>query len=147
MTLLIKDHKPWDLIPKSRSVMGGNEGGNTGISEFLSLVLEPVAREQNGSMEINATNGLLADILDLNNELEEEAAESPTENFSIREEEFSIHKEEWSPSVEEISSREEECQEKDVVEDASMEGFITTSEPKDHTARGGSRPDTTPGSP
>ena len=75
MTLLIKDHKPWDLIPKTRSVMGGNEGGNSGISEFLSLILEPVAREQSGSMEINATNGLLADIFDLNKELEEETAE------------------------------------------------------------------------
>ena len=76
MTLLVKDHKPWDLIPKTRSVMGGNEGGNSGISEFLSLVLEPVAREQDGSMEINATNGLLADIFDLNEELEKEAAET-----------------------------------------------------------------------
>ena len=52
--------------------MGGNEGGNCGISEFLSLVLEPVAREQGNNMEINATNGLLADIVDLNDELDEE---------------------------------------------------------------------------
>ena len=72
MTLLVKDHKSWSLIPKTRSVMGGNEGGNSGISEFLSLVLEPVAREQDNSMEINATNGLLADIFDLNAELENE---------------------------------------------------------------------------
>ena len=42
--------------------MGGNEGGNQGISEFISLVLEPVAREQEGNMEINATNGPLADV-------------------------------------------------------------------------------------
>ena len=48
MTILVKDHKTWDLIPKTRPVMGGNEGGNQGISEFLSLVLEPVAREQEG---------------------------------------------------------------------------------------------------
>ena len=66
MTLLIKDHKSWSVVPKTRSVMGGNEGGNSGISEFISLVLEPVAREQAGNMEINATNGLLADIEDLN---------------------------------------------------------------------------------
>ena len=45
MTLLVKDHKSWDVIPKTRSVMGGNDGGNAGISEFLSIVLEPVARE------------------------------------------------------------------------------------------------------
>ena len=133
MTLLVKDHKSWDLIPKTRSVMGGNEGGNKGISEFLSLVLEPVAREQNGSMEINATNGLLADIFDLNEELEEETAENPnTEETSNTQParrggvldhqvESSIHVEdetvnpttveECSPSNEVPSIHEEECQE------------------------------------
>jgi hypothetical protein len=48
MTLLIKDHKTWSVnsgeSPPSRSVMGGNIGGNTAISEFVSLVLEPVAK-------------------------------------------------------------------------------------------------------
>ena len=78
MTLLVKDHKSWDVIPKTRSVMGGNDGGNVGISEFLSIVLEPVAREQVGNMEINATNGLLADIMDLNKELDEEVLETAT---------------------------------------------------------------------
>ena len=76
MTLLIKDYKTWSVVPKTRSVMGGNEGGNCGISEFLSLVLEPVAREQGNNMEINATNGLLADIVDLNDELDEERGRS-----------------------------------------------------------------------
>ena len=78
MTLLVKDHKVWSVIPKTRSVMGGNVGGNSGISEFLSLVLEPVAREQKDNMEINATNGLLADIYDLNKELEKETVEVST---------------------------------------------------------------------
>ena len=128
MTLLMKDHKPWEIIPKSRSVMGGNEGGNTGISEFLSMVLEPVAGEQSESMEINATNGLLADIFDLNKALEKETAENPTnEEFSIREEELSTLVEQWSSSNEEISSHEEEC------DMTSKEGTSTT----DHTARGG----------
>ena len=72
---MVKDHKTWSVIPKVRPVMGGNEGDNLGISEFLSLVLEPVAKEQDNSMEINATNGLLADIFDLNAELEKEARE------------------------------------------------------------------------
>ena len=106
MTLLIKDHKQWDLIPKTRSVMGGNVGGNTGISEFLSLVLEPVAREQDGSMEINATNGLLADICDLNDELEKEVnveSSNLEENQTILEEE--VHN-----TNEEVSIREEDCQ-------------------------------------
>ena len=35
--------------------MGGNVGGNAGMSEFISLVLEPVADEMKNSMEINAT--------------------------------------------------------------------------------------------
>ena len=81
MTLLVKDHKTWSVVPKTRSVMGSNEGGNCGISEFLSLVLEPVAREQDNNMEINATNGLLADIFDLNSEMENE-----TNDVSIPEE-------------------------------------------------------------
>ena len=91
MTLLVKDHKIWDVIPKTRALMGGNDGGNVGISEFLSLVLEPVAREQVGNMEINATNGLLADIMDLNKELEDETLEVsiPEEDWSVPQEVFS----------------------------------------------------------
>ena len=46
MTLLIKDHKSWPIVPPTRSVMGENEGGNSGISEFVSMVLDPVVREQ-----------------------------------------------------------------------------------------------------
>ena len=90
MTLLIKDHKTWSIIPKIRSLMGGNDGGNSGISEFLSLVLEPLAREQSGNMEINATNGLLADIVDLNAELD---VEKRTQGFSIPEEESTVPRE------------------------------------------------------
>ena len=73
MTLLVKDHKTWSVTPPTRSVIGGNEGGNAGISEFISLV---VAREQSGNMEINATNGLLADITDYNEELRREKEET-----------------------------------------------------------------------
>ena len=107
MTILVKDHKTWDLIPKTRPVMGGNEGGNQGISEFLSLVLEPVAREQEGHMEINATNGLLADIKDLNDELELEdlKTSSPEEYISTQEEEFSTLLEEGISSHQEDEMR------------------------------------------
>ena len=59
LNLVGEGHKTWSVIPPTRSVMVGNEGGNAGISEFIYLV---VAREQSGNMEINATNGLLADI-------------------------------------------------------------------------------------
>ena len=60
LTLMIKDHKTWSVdedLP-SRPVMGGNVGGNAGISEFVSLVLEPVADEMKGKVEINSTGGL-----------------------------------------------------------------------------------------
>ena len=68
LTLMIKDHKSWSVdedLP-SRPVMGGNVGENAGISEFLSLVLEPVADEMKGKVEINSTGGLLNDIETLN---------------------------------------------------------------------------------
>ena len=72
LTLMIKDHKIWSLEtedPPSRPVMGGNAGGNVGISEFVSLALEPVADEMEGKVEINATSGLLNDIEELNEEI------------------------------------------------------------------------------
>ena len=81
MTLLIKEHKSWSVVPPTRSVMGGNEGGNSGISEFVSMVLEPVAREQENNMEINATSGLLADINDLNIQLR--AEKSRIEEYNL----------------------------------------------------------------
>ena len=85
MTLLIKDHKTWSILsgepPQTRSVMGGNVGGNTGISEFLSLVMEPVAREQEGNMEINATSGLLNDITTLNKDLRQEEGKRVSEEI------------------------------------------------------------------
>ena len=61
--------------------MRGNEGGNSGISEFVSMVLEPVAREQDDNMEINATSGLLADITDLNKQLRAEKSSQEEENL------------------------------------------------------------------
>ena len=81
MTLLIKDHKTWSVVPPTRSVMGGYEGGNSEISEFVSMVLEPVAREQENNMEINATSGLLADINDLNIQLR--AEKSRIEEYNL----------------------------------------------------------------
>ena len=72
MTLMVKDHKTWSVEsgkpPPTRSIMGGNVGGNKGLSEFMSLVLEPVAKKMD-SMETNATNGLLSVIEELNKDL------------------------------------------------------------------------------
>ena len=73
LTLLIKDHKIWSVdsgdLPPSRPVVGGNVGGNRPLSEFTSLVLEPVAKRMLG-MEINATGGLLNLIETVNKDLE-----------------------------------------------------------------------------
>ena len=89
-------------VEETRSLMGGNEGGNSGISEFISLILEPLAREQECNMEINATNGLLADIKDLNDELE---VEKKTLESSTREEHLPIPQEDCSSRDEEMVSQ------------------------------------------
>ena len=69
MTLSIKDHKSWSVesgeTPPTRSVMGGNVGMNRGISEYLSIILEPVARKQKG-MEVNSTSGFISVIEGIN---------------------------------------------------------------------------------
>ena len=146
MTLLVKDHKSWSVIPKTRSIMGGNDGGNAGISEFISLFLEPVAREQEGNMEISATNGLLADITDLNNDLE---VEKRTKEFSIREEGTSTPKEEISSQEEDMSSpvREPGVQAQSFPQPTSQQEELDVQSPPLHLAYilpGGSRQDTTP---
>ena len=84
----VAHQRPQDLVhnPQDKVTEGENYGGNSGISEFLSLVLEPLAREQSGNKEINATNGLLADISDLNKDLD---SEKESEVVSIPEEQFS----------------------------------------------------------
>ena len=146
MTLLVKDHKTWSVIPKTRSIMGGNVGGNAGISEFISLFLEPVAREQEGNMEISATNGLLADITDLNNDLE---VEKRTKEFSIREEGTTTPQEEISSQEEGMSSPvgEPGVQAQSFPQPTSQQEELdvqsTPPPPGIHTA-GGSRQDTTP---
>ena len=48
--------------------MGGNVGANKPLSEYMSLILEPVAKRMEG-MEINASSGLLSVIESLNDEL------------------------------------------------------------------------------
>ena len=70
MTLLIKDHKSWAIneTPPNRSLMAGNKGDNTNMSEFLSIILEPIASENKDSLEINSTDGLLAQIEKMNEE-------------------------------------------------------------------------------
>ena len=66
MVVLIKNHKSWTIDSEealpSRSVMNGNMGMNSPISEFISMVMEPIANEDKNNMEINSTDGLIADI-------------------------------------------------------------------------------------
>ena len=72
LRLLIKDHKPYDPTSKkpipSRPVVNGKSGYNCHLSEILSLILGPVAKETNGN-EINSTGDLLAEINELNLDL------------------------------------------------------------------------------
>ena len=65
---VIKDHKSWTIesAPPSKFVMVGNKGMSVGMSEFLSEVLEPVATQMAGGMEVNATSSFLSDIVKLN---------------------------------------------------------------------------------
>ena len=50
MTLLIKDHKVFSIgeTPPTRSVMAGNASDIKPLSEFMSLILEPVPRKMDG---------------------------------------------------------------------------------------------------
>ena len=68
MTLLIKDHKSWTIneTPPNRSVMAGNTGGNANMSEYLSILLEPIASDNTQSMEVNSTDVMLAEIVKMN---------------------------------------------------------------------------------
>ena len=88
MTLLIKDHKSWTIneTPPNRSVMAGNTGGNANMSEYLSILLEPIASD-NTCMEVNSTDVMLAEIVKMNEE-----------NSNLQEEPYA----ESIPAVEEI---------------------------------------------
>ena len=70
MTLLFKDHKGWthDLgtPPPTRNLVAGNKGQNTGLSELLSTILEPVADQMSQSMEAKSTTDMIGSIEDLN---------------------------------------------------------------------------------
>ena len=68
MKILIKDHKTWsvDEPAKSRPVMNGKVGMNCNMSEFLSPFLEPISNEDKNNMEVNATDGLICDIEEVN---------------------------------------------------------------------------------
>ena len=48
-------------------MLGGNVGANKGLREYMSIILEPVAKRME-SMEVNSTSGLLSLIVSLNKE-------------------------------------------------------------------------------
>ena len=88
LKLLFKDHKKWDVssgkpIP-SRPVVNGRAGYNCHLSEILSMILAPVAKNACGS-EIESTGDLLSRIQAINEKLSQvksnsEVSSSPT-NF------------------------------------------------------------------
>jgi len=72
LRLLIKDHKEYDpskddVLP-TRPVVNGKGGFNCHLSEILSMILGPVAKESAGS-EINSTGDLLSIIESVNSQL------------------------------------------------------------------------------
>ena len=93
--LAVKDHKILSLgdTPPTRSVMGGNVGDNKPLSEFMSLILEPVAKRME-SMEANSTSGFLNIIESLNADLSNQKKQddsmirSQVDEASSQEEEF-----------------------------------------------------------
>ena len=88
LRLLLKDHKKFDptsdsVIP-TRPVVNGNSGFNCHLSEVLSLVLGPVAKEASGA-EINSTGDLLSIVESVNSKMSQNKAGSQpqtTENLS-----------------------------------------------------------------
>ena len=76
MVLLVKDHKGWaqdsGKPPPSRPVVSGNTGLNCHLSELLSMVLEPVTKEAQGS-DVDSTNELLHRVELLNSKLTDES--------------------------------------------------------------------------
>ena len=84
LRLLIKDHKQWSKssgkpLP-SRPVINGKAGYNSHLSEILSMVLGPIAKEASGA-EINSTGDLLAKIEDVNHLIESGQVSSQKENY------------------------------------------------------------------
>ena len=70
MVCLIKDHKGWSYsestpVPPSRPVIGGNVGINRGLSELLSLLIEPVTSMLGGDA-IESTGDMLSKIDEIN---------------------------------------------------------------------------------
>ena len=72
LRLLIKDHKQYnpasDKVIPTRPVVNGKGGFNCHLSELLSMILGPVAKESMGS-EINSTGDLLSIIENVNSKI------------------------------------------------------------------------------
>ena len=72
MYLLLKDHKTWtpesDTSVPSRPVVSGNKTYNVHLSELLSELLEPIAKEMSGG-EISSTEDALHKLETLNEHL------------------------------------------------------------------------------
>ena len=74
MYILLKDHKKWDSNSKQsvpcRPVVSGNGTYNVHLSELLSELLEPVAKEMCGA-EIASTEDALHQITNINDWIEQ----------------------------------------------------------------------------
>ena len=145
---MLKDHKIWSLDtgepPPSRNIMNGKLGMIMNMSEFLSIALEPIANEDKDSMEVNAYDGLIADIERVNKKWANRQKDSPSEPTSFMvptgeqiekkvPEEDNIpegwtpeHEEETDESVPDGWKPNQECE--DATENNIPEGWKNTSE-------------------
>ena len=66
--ILLKDHKPVveDELPKTRPVCSSQKGLNFHLQNILSDVIEPLAEEVEGSIEVGSTEDLLHEVDRLN---------------------------------------------------------------------------------
>ena len=73
--LLFKDHKGWSVNiggePPSRPVASANSGQNVHLSEVVSQILEPIANNWKGGMEVISTPDLASKIDGMNDEAKE----------------------------------------------------------------------------
>ena len=70
MVCLVKDHKGWSYspdtpVPPSKPVIAGNIGVNRGLSELLSLIIEPITTKMGGD-SIDSTSDMLYQINSIN---------------------------------------------------------------------------------
>ena len=74
MYLLVKDHKQVEEgeVPKTRPVVASQGGLNYHLQNLLSEVIEPIAEEVHGGIEVSSTEDLMAKLDTINSKLDKD---------------------------------------------------------------------------